>query len=341
MRAQTESAVLRLHRVSNPALRLLLVALAASAAAATGCKTEPETAAAKPCCEQPKIPPGVAGFQVVADEVNGPTDGQKVVIRAGLNAPVKRDALFPVLHTLYRHAMQRNSFEPIQFIAEVYASQGDARAGGDPKVIARVERAQGDLAPRCDNRVGYDFGEQVERAFQASLGRAEVEDPADTCKLNEKKKSKRFDDDFKNKATYTLDAAKQAVEVTFPYLVDGKDELRTSKDFTFNSAMTYWIEFTTSLFNKVADLKAITYQGVLADGPAVRIAMTRQQFDEGFARVQESIAAHSALTFQSLGMGKATDASAQKEQETFKKKTYTNALSHLPKGQVTLAKNLK
>jgi hypothetical protein len=40
-------------------------------------------------------------------------------------------------------------------------------------------------------------------------------------------------------------------------------------------------------------------------------------------------------------MGKATDASAEKEQETFKKKTYSNALSHLPKGQVTISKNLK
>jgi hypothetical protein len=75
------------------------------------CSTE-KSEAPKACCEQPKIPAGVTPFVVVADDVTGPSDGQKVIMRVGAAQPIKRDQVFPVLHLLYRHAMTRNVFEP-------------------------------------------------------------------------------------------------------------------------------------------------------------------------------------------------------------------------------------
>jgi hypothetical protein len=301
------------------------------------CNTD-TSPAAKPCCEQPEIPAGVAPFTVVAEEATGPSDGQKVILRVALGKPTKRDDIYPVLHTLYRHAMKRGPFEPIQFIADVYPSEATAKAAGDTQLLARISRQQSQLAPVCENRVGYDFTEQVDRAFATSLGKGTEEKMDDTCRLDPPKVKPRFDDSFKHKPSYQLDAAQKAVAVTYPYLEMGKDEYVPELKLT--SALVYWIEHVTTLFRNVPDLKAVTFTGLHNDAEVLRIAVNRQQFDSEFSGLQETIAAHSAITFASLGMGKATDKGAEKEQEEFKLKTYRSALAELPKSQVTIVKDL-
>jgi hypothetical protein len=300
----------------------------------SACNTETPPAA-KPCCEQPEIPAGVPAFTIVADESTGPSDGQKVILRAALGKPVKRDEIYPVLHTLYRHAMKRGPFEPIQFAAEVYPSEAAAKSGADGQMLARIGREQSQVGPTCDNRVGYDFTEQVDRAFAASLGQAPEEKMEDTCRLDPPKKKPRFDDEFQHKPSYKLDAEGKSVEVTYPYLEMGKDEYVPTLKFT--SALNYWIEFVTSLFRKVPDLKSVSFVGLYDEAPVLRITLSRQQFDGGFAGLQETIAAHAAVTFQALGTGRATDKSAEKEQESYKLKTYKDALEDLPKSQITIA----
>src|SRR5687768_11665277 len=92
--------------------------------ATLGCRQEDKgTPATKACCEQPSVPAGVTPFVVVADEVTGPSDGQRVTLRVGLREAATRDQVYPVLHTLYRHAMKRGPFEPIHFTADLFASE--------------------------------------------------------------------------------------------------------------------------------------------------------------------------------------------------------------------------
>ena len=90
----------------------------------------------------------MAPFTVVADEATGPSDGQKVILRVALGKPTKRDDIYPVLHTLYRHAMKRGPFEPIQFIADVYPSEATAKAAGDTQLLARISRRAVPDGPR-------------------------------------------------------------------------------------------------------------------------------------------------------------------------------------------------
>ncbi len=315
----------------------LTLGLVALALALGGCDSD-KPSAPPPCCQQADIPTGVTPFKIVADEVSGQSDAQKVLIRAAALRPIKRDEVYPVLHTLYRHAMKRGPFEPIQFSAELYPNEAAATAGGDAQVIARISREQSQIAPRCDNRVLYDFNEQVDRAFAASLGRAPEENADDTCRLDPPKVAARFDDTFRHKPTMRVDTKRQAVDVTFPYLEMGKDEYVDSLRLT--SAMGYWIEFVTSLFRKVPDLKEVDYAGLHDDAPVLKIAVTREQFERNFGGLQENIAAHAAVTFQTLGMGRSSDKAAEKEQETFKLKTYKDALALLPKAQVTISPKL-
>lgn len=307
---------------------------------AGGCPTQKASEpAAKPCCEQPKAEPGVTPFVVTGDDVTGPSDGQKVTLRVGLSQPAKRDQIYPVLHTLYRHVMKRGAFEPIHFEGKVYASEAQAKQGGDQGVVARIWKEQSDIAPKCENKVTYDFTEQAERTFAATVGRGEEESESDTCRLSEKKKVVRADDKFTHKPSLKVDPARQAVEVNYPYLELGKDEY--IKELKFNSAMRDWIEHVNTFFRRIDGLKELTFVGIHNDQPVVRITTTRAQFDAGLSNLQEEIASHAAITFASLGMKKKTDKGAEKEQTAFHAKTYKAALANLPQNQVSISKKLK
>jgi hypothetical protein len=320
---------------SRPHPLLYSVALAA-VTMLTACTKSEQPAGPQTCCDQPKIPPGVPAFTVVRDEVKGPSDGQDVKMHVAFKQKTKRDDIYPALQFLYRYAMTRNTFEPTNFSGSFYFSEGEAQTGGNP--AARISRDHGDKGPKCENNIKLEFAEEVGKAFLWSLNRNEVEDLADTCHLAEKKKIVRFDDKFTHKPTMKLDPANKGVEVTYPYLETGKDEYVAA--LSFNSAMTYWAEFTTTMFSKSADLKEVTYTGVLNDQPVLKIKVTRQQFDSSLSTVQETIASYSAVTFQKLGMHKIDDKGAKKEQEAHKTKTYKAALAMLPKDQVMVSPKL-
>ena len=233
--------------------------------------------------------------------------------------------------------MTRNTFEPVSFIGEVYPTEGEAHTGGNP--IAKVWRDRADRGPKCENSMPLDFPEEVQRAFDHSLNRAAPEDLADTCHLNENKDEGRFDDAFKHKPSLTVDEATHAATVTYPHLQDGKDEYVSA--LSFNTAMTYWAEFMTAMFEKSAALDKVTYVGLLNDQPVLKITATRAEFDQNLSRVQETIASYAAVTFAKLGLHKTNDKGAKKDQERQKTKTYKAALSFLPKDRVFVSPKLK
>jgi len=321
--------------IRSVALPLRLLALCSVALAA--CSTDKP--AKKACCEQPKIPPGVTPFVVVGDEATGDSDSQKVIMQAGLSRPAKRDEIYPVLQTLYIHAMKRGAFEPIQFVATVYATESAARNGGDQGVVGRIVREQSDVAPRCENMVRYDFSEQVARAFAATNGRAQEEDPRDSCHLAPKKVVARPDDAFAHKPTYKTDVARKAVELTYPYLDLGKDEYLDKLKFT--SAMRDWIEEVNVFFGKVEELQEMTFIGLSQDQPVVKITVTRAEYQSRLAGLQETVNSHANVTFASLGLHRKDDKAAAKEQDNFQSKTYRTALADLPKNRVFVSPKLK
>jgi len=306
---------------------------------AAGCEKTAE--GPKACCTQVDIPPGVAKFAVVADDVTGPSDGQKVMMKLGMLQPVKREQMYAPMKVLYANVMKRTAFEPIHFEGWFYASESDAKAGNESNVIAKVIREQTDRAPKCENNVKYDFPEQVDRAFiRSTRGEQELqEDLNDTCHIGEKKKVARYDEKFAHKTTYKLDAGNQAVEISYPFMEMGKDEF--VPDLKINSAMASWAEYMTSMFSNAEQLKSLTFIGVWKDEPAIKISISRQQYDSALSRLQETIASHAAITFQTIGMGAKTSEAAEKEQEQFKSKTYKDALAKLPKEQVMISPQLK
>jgi hypothetical protein len=316
----------------------ITVLMLAAALAGTACPKKAE--GPKPCCKQIDIPPGVPKFSVVAEDVTGPSDGLKVMMRLAMLQPVKREEMYSPMKFLYAHVMKRTAFEPIHFEGWFYASETEARAGGN-NMLAKIVREQSDRAPKCENNIKYDFAEQVERAFiRSTRGERELEeDLNDTCHIAEKKKVERYDEKFRLKTTYKLDAGNQAVEINYPYVEMGKDEYVAK--LKTNSAMAAWAEYMTSMFSNAEELKSLTFVGTWNDEPVVRISVSREQFESTLSRLQETVAAHAAVTFQSIGMGVKSSEAAEKEQEKFKSKTYRDALAKLPEQQVTISPKLK
>jgi hypothetical protein len=327
---------MRSRRTTLPTGVLAATAAALAALSFPACNTE-KPPAVRVCCDQPRIPPGVPAFVVVSDEVTGPTDGQEVKLRVAMKQKTRRDLMYPAMHFLYRYAMTRDTFEPVSFVGEFYPSEGEAKTGGNP--MAKVWRERSDRGPKCENTVRLEFAEEVERAFVYSTNRAEPEDLADTCHLSDKKVVARIDEGFKHKPTFTVNPAAKSAEVTFPYLDAGKDEYMPS--LTFNSAMTYWAEFLTTMFSKAPELASLSYTGVLDDQPVLKVTVTRKEFDEHLSRTQETIASYAAITFAKLGMHKTDDKGAKKDQEQQRTKTYRAALSFLPKERVFVSPKLK
>jgi hypothetical protein len=324
---------------SHPLPRSIMVLGGAALAALfllPSCKTE-QPAAPTTCCDQPKVPPGVAAFTVVRDEVTGPSDGQDVKLHVALKQKTKRDDIYSSLQFLYRYAMTRNTFEPVGFLGAFYNTEGDAQNGANP--VAKIWRDRGDKGPKCENAIPLEFPEEVQKAFATSLNRGEEEDLSDPCHLAEKKKVVHVDDNFTHKPTMKVDEARHAVEVSYPYLETGKDEY--AKTLSFNNAMTYWAEFLTAMFLKSPELKEVTYNGIHNDQPVLKITVTRREFDEHLSNVQETIASYAAITFAKLGLHKTDDKGALKDQEQQKTKTYKAALSSLPKDRVFISPKLK
>ncbi len=293
------------------------------------CSTQ-KAPAPKACCDQPEIAAGVAPFKIVADDTNGPSDGEKVTIEAALSQKIRREQLYPVLHTLYRHAMKRRAFEPIVFEANVLV---------DKSIVGTIARPRSQIGPRCENLIPLTFDEEIRKAFAELTGHGQSEDSNDSCHLAEKKTVVRPDETFTRKPQLKLDEQQFAVEVTHPYLELGKDEY--VKTLAFPSAMRDWIDYTGGLFGKVRGLKQVTYVGLHADQPVVKITVTREQFQAALASLQDEIASHAAVTVASLGSRMEDASSAAKEQAAFHTKTYKAALGLLPKTQVFVSPKLK
>ncbi len=250
----------------------------------------------------------------------------------------KRDDIYPALQFLYRYAMTRKTFEPTYFLGAFYTTEGEAQTGGNP--VAKIWREHGDKGPKCENNIKLEFNEEVEKALRVQLeprrargsgGHLPPDREEEDRALRRQVHAQADDEGRRGEQGRRGDLSRTSRPA----------RTNTSPTLCFNSAMTYWAEFTTTMFGKAPELKKVTYIGVLNDQPVLKITTTRQQFDAKLSTVQETIASYSAITFAKLGLHKTDDKGALKDQEQHKTKTYKAALSFLPKDQVMVSPKLK
>jgi len=137
------------------------------------------------------------------------------------------------------------------------------------------------------------------------------------------------------------DATDMAVEVTVPY-VDHGGEGKYVEELTYVRAITEFVSYAMGLFEKIPQLKKLTFIGKHNDAEALNIWLTREQYvGLDFRKIEEGLGAFDGQ-FMELYMSKQiTEKVFIAKKRKQRRKVYSEALSRLPAAQVKLAKGLR
>ncbi len=251
-------------------------------------------------------------YRVLADEVN--KQSNTVEYHALLSAQPKHDEADQLTKYLYRHLMTRAEPQPAGVAAYVYSDEAQYKT--PPRSpIASVVQKPGDVGPTFDNKVPLEFWQQVDQALPHTDKGWKLE-----------KKIDRQDD-------------QKTLTITMPYTEPGED--RWADKLSFNQAMVVFTDTAKELFEKVPELRAMTYIGRWKDQDVVKIAMDRSQYQTiNIGDIEEQIGQLHGRAFLELATNRGTDKSVDKANSQRMAAIYKKMLGQL-KGHAWVSPTLK
>lgn len=259
--------------------------------------------------ESPKDSP--VAYKVLKDETVNNSVEYHVLIADG----TKHDDVQKLLEYLYRRTMTRREDAPAATAGYVYTTEV-AYTTPPRTPVATVIKKGSDNGPTFDNKVPLEFWQEVEQAL-----------------------GPRRDAKFKLAMKVERDDANKTVAITQPYTEAGEDKWAAT--LSFNQAMQTFTDTAQALFEKVPDLKAMTFTGLWNDKEVVKIALARADYNAlKLNEIDERIGQHHGTAFLKLATGKGTDQSVSKETAAASAKEYRAMLAQL-KGKATVAATLK
>ena len=251
-------------------------------------------------------------YRVLADDVN--KQNNTVEYHALLSAQPKHDEADQLLKYLYRHLMTRAEPQPAGVAAYVYSDEAQYKT--PPRSpIASVVQKPGDVGPTFDNKVPLEFWQQVDQALPHTDKGWKLE-----------KKIDRQDD-------------QKTLTITMPYTEPGED--RWADKLSFNQAMVVFTDTAKELFEKVPELRAMTYVGRWKDQDVVKISMDRSQYQAiNIGDIEEQIGQLHGRAFLELATNRGTDKSVDKANTQRMAAIYKKMLGQL-KGHAWVSPTLK
>jgi hypothetical protein len=251
-------------------------------------------------------------YKVLSDDVN--KQSNTVEYHVLVAAQPKHDEADALLKYLYRHLMTRAEPQPAGVAAYVYSDEAQYKTPPRSPVAA-VAQKPGDVGPAFENKVPLEFWQQVDQALpHADKG----------WKLE--KKIERQDD-------------QKTLTITMPYTELGED--RWSDKLSYNQAMVIFTDTAKELFEKVPELRAMTFVGRWKDQDVAKISLDRTQYQAiNLGDLEEQIGQLHGRAFLELSTGKGTDASVAKGNAQRMAALYKKSLGQL-KGHVWVAPTLK
>jgi hypothetical protein len=260
--------------------------------------------------ESPKDAP--TQYKVLADEVN--KQSNTVDFHVLVAAQPKHDEADTLLKYLYRHLMTRAEPQPAGVAAYVYSDEAQYKTPPRSPVASVIQKS-GDVGPAFDNKVPLEFWQQVDQSLpHADKG----------WKLE-----KKID---RNDANKTL-------TITQPYTEPGED--RWSDKLSFNQAMVIFTDTAKDLFEKVPELRAMTFIGRWKDQDVLKISLDRSQYQAvNLGDLEEQIGQLHGRAFLELSTGHGSDASVAKGNTQRMAALYKKTLGQL-KGHAWVSPALK
>ncbi len=251
-------------------------------------------------------------FQVIEERVE--PSANSVEMHVLIAAGPKHDDLQKLLEFLYRYLMKRNDEEPTAAAAYVYSDAAQYKT--PPRSpIGSVVRMAGTPAPKFENKIPLEFWQQVKEA----LPRAE------------KKKTLN--------RNLSMDPLGKSLTITEFYTEPGKDEW--AKTASFYLAMNVFVEDTRALFEKVPELRGMTFTGTWKDEPVVKITLNRAMYDKlDLPKVDEAIGELHGRAYLEMSTGRGSDEKISKANQKRMTDIYRKMIKTLGK-QAVISSKLK
>lgn len=282
----------------------------------TGCKEE----ARKQLYFPDLTPPlGVGKVTVVSDVSMNPDTGGECTVISVVQPDVDRDELDRLMSSFYRQVKDRRGFRkgdsPARIDLRFYVREDQAKATGSDW-LAQVLYSGGE--PTMTNRQKAPLLKWVKKALG---NQPEFSGPL--------------------KPQILADPQAQSLEITIPFVSDDGSGKYVEK-LGYVKAITEFVSYTRTLFDKIGELKKLTFIGKHDDAVVMKIWLTREQYNEiDMRQVEENLGAFQGqfieLILSKQISEKAVEAKVIKE----RRRVYRETLARLPKEQVELAQGLR
>ena len=275
-------------------------------------KAQKQQQAGAPTAETASPKDAPMQYKVLADEVNKATN--TVDFHVLLAAQPKHDEADVLLKYLYRHLMTRAEPQPAGVAAYVYSDEAQYKTPPRSPVGSVIQKP-GDVGPTFENKVPLEFWQQVDQAVSHSDKGWKLE-----------KKIERND-------------ANKTLTITVPYTEPGED--RWADKLSFNQAMVVFTDSAKELFEKVPELRAMTFVGRWKDQDVVKISMDKTQYQAiNLGDIEEQMGQLHGRAFLELATNRGSDASVSKANTQRMAAIYKKMLGQL-KGHAWVSPTLK
>ena len=300
----------RILRLGRPIAAFAFLSSVTVTAAFSGCDDKKD-APTGPVAETVSPKDSPVSYKVLEDKIDNNSVEYHLLVPEG----TKHDDVEGLLKYLYRHLWTRGDNEPAGVAAYVYNSETAFKT--PPRTpIAHVIRKSGEVGPTFENKVPLEFWQEVAEALLPN-----------------------YDDKWKLARKVERDDAQKTLTLTLPYTEPGKDQWVEA--LSFNQAMNTFTDVAQSLFEKVPELKAMTYVGLWKDKEVVRIQLSRVDYQAlKLNDLDDRIGQHHGRIFLELATNRSSDAKAAKENAALIAKEYKAMLGQL-KGKAKVDPALK
>jgi len=181
--------------------------------------------------------------------------------------------------------------------------------------VGSVVLKSGDAGPTFENKVPLEFWQQIDQALNHG------------------------DKGWKLEKKVERDDAQKTLVITEPYTEPGED--RWADKLSYNQALVVFTDTTKELFEKVPELRAMTFVGRWKDQDVVKISLDRAQYQAvNLADLEEQIGQLHGRAYLELSTGKGSDASVAKANAQRMAAIYKKMLGQL-KGHAWVSPTLK
>jgi hypothetical protein len=283
-----------------------------------GCKEKPP---AQLYFKDLLVPLGVGKVTVVSDvSLNSPSGGEVAVITT-VEPEVDKDELNRLMNSFFRQVKDRRGFLGTDKVEKVdlrfYTTEAQAKVNGD-NWLGRLEWNTGATEATATNKQKPPLLKWV----KAALGKM----PEYTGSLQPR---------------ILADPLVMSVELVIPFVSDDGSG-KYVEDLTNVKAITEFVSYTRTLFEKIPELQKLVFIGRHNDEDVMKVWLDRPQYVAlDLQQMEESLGAFQGKYIELIVAKQISEKAVEAKVIQQRRKVYREVLSKLPKAQVELAKHLQ